>query len=383
MKPASSLTAIGLISGTSADGVDAALIETDGVVVSKTGLSLTLPYPPALRRALLDLMQDPARAEADVTLEPAVTDANAAAVRALLDRVGLPASAIDVIGLHGQTVLHRPAARFTRQLGDGPGLHRMLGIPVVNRFRHADVASGGQGAPLAPVFHQALAKRLPGPLAVLNLGGVGNVTFIAGDLLLAFDTGPASALLDDWVGRHTGAAFDEDGRIARSGTVDPGVLASLLADPFFDQTPPKSLDRNAFSLAAVAGLGLTDGAATLAAFTVHSVARARAHLPTMPLRWLVGGGGRHNATLMAGLRTVLAAPVDPVEAVGWDGDALEAQAFGFLAVRSLRGLPLSFPGTTGVPRPMPGGRSMVARAAWPAAPGLGQSRCGGRARAGR
>ena len=226
---------------------------------------------------------------------------------------------------------------------------------MVNRFRHADVASGGQGAPLAPVFHQALARDLPRPLAVLNLGGVANVTFIAGDALLAFDTGPASALLDDWVGRHTGAAFDEDGRIARSGTVDTSVLAALLADPFFDRPPPKSLDRNAFPLTAVEALGLADGGATLAAFTVHSVARAREHLPAAPARWLVGGGGRHNAALLDGLRAALGVAVDPVEAVGWDGDALEAQAFGFLAVRSLHGLPLSLPGTTGVPQPMPGG----------------------------
>jgi len=349
------LTAIGLMSGTSADGIDAALVTTDGVVIRATGPWLTVPYPPALRRALLDLMHDPARAEADAALEPAVTDANAAAVRALLGKAGLQPSAVDVVGMHGQTVLHRPEARFTRQLGDGPRLRRALGIPVVNRFRHADVASGGQGAPLAPLFHQALAQDLPGPLAVLNLGGVANVTLIAGGTLLAFDTGPASALLDDWVCRHTGAAYDEDGRIARSGAVDPVALAALLAHPYFGRPPPKSLDRNAFALAAVAGLSLADGAATLAAFTAHSVARAREHLPAAPLRWLIGGGGRHNATLMAGLRAALSVPVDPVEAVGWNGDALEAQAFAFLAVRSLRGLPLSLPSTTGAPTPMPGG----------------------------
>jgi anhydro-N-acetylmuramic acid kinase len=355
MQPGPTLTAIGLMSGTSADGVDAALIETDGVALRAAGPSLTLAYPAPLRRALLDLMQDPARAEVDATLEPAVTDANAAAVRALLAQAGLPASAIDLIGMHGQTVLHRPEARFTRQLGDGPGLHRALGIPVVNRFRHADVASGGQGAPLAPLFHQALARGLPGPLAVLNLGGVANVTFIAGDTLLAFDTGPASALLDDWIYRHTGAAYDDDGHVARSGAIDAGVLAALLTHPYFERPPPKSLDRNAFAFSAVAGLSLADGAATLAAFTAHSVARAREHLPAVPLRWLVGGGGRHNTTLMAGLRAALHTPVDPVEAVGWNGDALEAQAFAFLAVRSLRGLPLSLPSTTGVPTPMPGG----------------------------
>lgn len=347
------LVAIGLMSGTSADGVDAALVETDGMAIRAFGPSLTLPYPATLRRALLDLMADPARAEADRTLEPAVTEANAQAVRALLTLAGHPA--VDVVGLHGQTVLHRPDTQLTVQLGDGAALHRALGIPVVNRFRHADVAAGGEGAPLAPLFHQALAHAMSGPIAVLNLGGVANVTFVDGDTLLAFDTGPASALLDDWVGRHTGAAFDMDGRLARSGTVGRAALATLLAHPFFDRPPPKSLDRNAFDAAPVAGLSVADGAATLAAFTVHGIARAREHLPAAPRRWLVGGGGRHNAALMDGLRDTLGVPVDPVEAAGWDGDALEAQAFGFLAVRSLHGLPLSLPGTTGVNRPMPGG----------------------------
>lgn len=347
------LTAIGLMSGTSADGVDAALIETDGVMIRSTGAALTVPYPAALRRALLDLMQDPERAAVDTTLEPAVTEANAGAVRALLYRARL--AAVDVVGMHGQTVLHRPAERFTRQLGDGAALHAALGIPVVSRFRHADVASGGQGAPLAPLFHRALAGDMTGPVAVLNLGGVGNVTFMSGDVLLAFDTGPGNALLDDWIGRHTGAALDQGGRIAQSGTVNAAALDALLDHPFFDRPPPKSLDRNAFALTAVERLSLEDGAATLTAFTAASVARARAHVPAAPQRWLVCGGGRHNASIIAALRTALSVPVDPVEAVGWDGDALEAQAFGFLAVRSLHGLPLSLPGTTGVPRPMPGG----------------------------
>lgn len=356
-------TAIGLISGTSADGIDAALVETDGEAVLATGPALTHPYPAALRRELLDLMRDPRRAEHDLlaALEAAVTDANAGAVRALLGHAGLPASAVDVLGLHGQTVLHRPERRFTRQLGDGAALHRALGIPVVSRFRHADLAAGGQGAPLAPLYHAALARGLAadgraGPLAVLNLGGVANITLVVEERLLAFDTGPASALLDDWVCRHTGAPFDADGRIAAAGQADAGRLAALLAHPYFDLPPPKSLDRNAFPLAAVEGLSLEDGAATLAAFTACSVARAREHLPVEPGRWLVGGGGRRNPTLMALLRRALApATVEPVEAAGWDGDALEAQAFAFLAVRSLRGLPLSLPGTTGAPRPMPGG----------------------------
>ncbi|MBC7800957.1 MAG: anhydro-N-acetylmuramic acid kinase [Gemmatimonadaceae bacterium] len=346
-------TALGLMSGTSADGVDAALIETDGLSVRAFGPSLTVPYAPALRRALLDLMHDPARAAIDTSLDAAVTDANADAARTLLERAGSPA--VDVVGMHGQTVLHRPDQGFTRQLGDGEVLRRALGIPVVSQFRHADVAAGGQGAPLAPAYHQALARGMAGPVVVLNLGGVANVTVIDGGTMLAFDTGPASALLDDWVGRHTGAAFDEGGRIARSGTADAAALATLLAHPFFDHPPPKSLDRNSFAMDAVAGLSLIDGAATLLAFTVASVALARRHMPVEPLRWLVGGGGRHNAALVDGLRDAIPAPVEPVEAMGWDGDALEAQAFGFLAVRSLLGLPLSWPETTRAPRPMPGG----------------------------
>ena len=356
------LLAIGLISGTSADGIDAALIETDGVVVTRTGGWLTLPYAEAVRRDLLALMRDPAQAEHAqlAALEQAVTEANAAAVRALLAQEGLTAAAIDVVGLHGQTVLHRPERRFTRQLGDGAGLAAMLDIPVVSRFRHADVAAGGQGAPFAPLYHAALAQGLGdtsgAALAVLNLGGVANVTFIDAATLLAFDTGPASAMLDDWVARHTGAAYDVGGRIAAGGRADAAILTQWLAHPFFDRVPPKSLDRNDFAMAAIAQLSLADGAATLAAFTAQSVAMARAHLPAVPRRWLVAGGGRHNATLMALLAAALdGVPVAPVETVGWNGDALEAQAFGFLAVRSLAGLPLSLPTTTGVPAPMPGG----------------------------
>ncbi len=348
---------IGLMSGTSADGVDAALIETDGTRVVATGAFLTLPMPPSLRQDLLALMRDPERAAADpaADLEARVTDLHAEAVRALLAQAGLSASAIDVVGFHGQTVLHRPEQRLTRQLGDGARLAHAIGIPVVNRFRHADVAAGGQGAPLVPLFHQALARDLERPVAVLNLGGVGNVTFLDGDAILAFDTGPANALIDDWVGRHTGARYDADGAIAARGVVDDAALAVLLDNPYFDRVPPKSLDRHTFSPDPVGHLDLADGAATLSAFTAASVGRACAHFARLPARWLVGGGGRRNPTLMRLLRAALGVPVDPVEAVGWNGDALEAQAFGFLAARSMRGLPLSLPNTTGVPAPMPGG----------------------------
>jgi len=352
------LRAIGLMSGTSADGIDAALIDTDGKHVAGFGAFLTMKMPAGLRADILATMADPARAEhnALIGLEAAITSAHAEAVMALLHQAGMQPAGIDVVGFHGQTVLHRPQRRFTRQLGDGAALARMLGITVVNRFRHADVAAGGQGAPLVPVFHQALAAELERPLAVLNLGGVGNVTYLGADgELLAFDTGPGNALIDDWVSSRTGAAYDEDGLLASAGIVDERRLAHLLTHPYFAKTPPKSLDRHDFTSSLLDGLSLEDGAATLSAFTIASVAQARAHFPRPAMRWLVTGGGRLNAALMAGLAETLGVAVEPVEAVGWQGDALEAQAFGFLAVRSLRGLPLSLPGTTGVPEPTCGG----------------------------
>jgi anhydro-N-acetylmuramic acid kinase len=352
----SRLQAVGLMSGTSLDGVDAALIETDGERIFATGPSLTIPYPDDLRAALAAIAADPVRAEHDALpdLVRAVTEANAAAIMALLARS--PGQARPgVVGFHGQTVLHRPQRRFTRQLGDGALLARLTGVDVVDGFRLADVAAGGQGAPLAPLYHAALAAELAQPLAVLNIGGVANVTYIDGERLLAFDTGPGNALIDDWVGRHHGARCDEGGRIAAAGRIDAARLATLLDHAYFSSPAPKSLDRNQFSPAPVAGLSPADGAATLTAFTAQSVARSLPLLPARPRRWLVTGGGRHNPTLMAMLETALAVPVEPVERVGWDGDALEAQAFAHLAVRSLYGLPLSLPGTTGVPRPMTGG----------------------------
>lgn len=348
--------ALGLISGTSMDGIDAALVETDGEAVFARGPWLTLPYPDDLRRTLLEVARDEVTASGPLPeLEARVTDANAATVREFLRRAGLTLRDIDLIGMHGQTVLHRPERRFTRQLGDGARLAAELGIDVVDQFRLADVAAGGQGAPLVPLYHAALARDLPKPICVLNLGGVANLTYIADGPILAFDTGPASALVDDWVAERAERPYDAGGAIAARGRVHADRLARLLDSPFFARRPPKSLDRNAFPRAPVEGLSVEDGAATLTAFTARSVALALRHLPAPPARWLVAGGGRHNATMMAMLRDALAAPVDPVETVGWNGDGLEAECFAFLAVRSARGLPLSLPTTTGAPRPMTGG----------------------------
>jgi anhydro-N-acetylmuramic acid kinase len=356
--------AVGLMSGTSMDGVDAALIESDGETIFATGPSLTIPYPDDLRATLRAVAADGARAEGDGLgdLSRSVTEANYAALDALLRRHP-PASPVSVVGFHGQTVLHRPERGVTRQLGDGALLARLTGLDVVDGFRLADVAAGGQGAPLVPLYHAALARGLEQPLAILNLGGVANVTYLAEDQVIAFDTGPGNALLDDWMGRHTGARCDLGGSTAAAGRVDQARLAALLDHAFFEKRPPKSLDRNQFSASPVAGLALADGAATLTAFTAAAVARARQHLPQPPLRWLVCGGGRHNATLMAMLRHTLEVAVEPVETVGWDGDALEAQAFAHLAIRSLRGLPLSLPSTTGVPKPLTGGVHHRARTA--------------------
>jgi anhydro-N-acetylmuramic acid kinase len=347
---------IGLMSGTSLDGVDAALIETDGERLLAAGPSLTLPYDAALRadlRRILDLApglaaDDPLLLDAEARL----TEAHVRAVQAL-DR---PA---ELIGFHGQTILHQAHLGRTWQIGDAALLARRTGIPVAYDFRTADVAAGGEGAPLVPVFHAALAGELERPLAVLNIGGVANVTFIgASGALVAFDTGPGNGPLDDWAARHTGQGFDRDGALAGAGQPDRSVLGRLLAHPYFIRPAPKSLDRLDFARALAASgldaLSPADGAATLAAFTAGAVALAP--LPARPRRWLVCGGGRRNPAIMAALAEALEVPVEPVERVGWDGDMLEAQCFGFLAARVLAGLPISFPGTTGVPRPLPGGR---------------------------
>ncbi len=352
-------TAIGAISGTSMDGIDVALLRTDGHRVAAFGPASTTPYEPALRQRLVDVIADPQRAEHTplTALEAEVTEAHAGAVLRFLIEHHIARETIDVVGLHGQTVLHKPQQHFTRQLCDGALAARIIGIDVVNRFRHADVAAGGEGAPLVPLFHHALAAEFAHPVMVLNLGGVGNVTYIDRETVIAFDTGPASALIDDFVLRRRGAAYDMDGALAASGRVDAAILAHLMSDPFFARPLPKSLDRQAFHDRSntVDRLSDADGAATLTAFTIEATAAALAHLPRQPVRWLVGGGGRLNGTLMRGLASRLQVPVDPVEVFGWNGDALEAQCFAFLAVRSRLGLPVSLPTTTGVPHPMTGG----------------------------
>lgn len=349
------LLAMGLMSGTSLDGVDAALLWTDGSEAGAAGPAITVPYPDSLREALRSLLGgvgEVASIERDMTLF------HATVAQRLIERAGSPK--IAVVGFHGHTILHRPDLGQTWQIGDGALLAATLGLPVINDFRSNDVAQGGQGAPLLPAFHAALARSERRPVALLNIGGVANVTFIASDgSLLAFDTGPGNAMIDDWMLQHTGDSFDRDGNHARRGRVDQDAVAKFLEHDFFTRQPPKSLDRDEFrarAMALVAGKNVADGAATLAAFTVGAIAASRSWLAEMPRAWLVCGGGRHNLFLMASLKAALGAEVAPVEQQGWDGDAMEAQGFAFLAIRSLLGLPLSWPGTTGVAIATTGGR---------------------------
>ena len=358
------IDAIGLMSGTSLDGVDVALISTDGEAVSGFGPTAFRAYSEAeralLRQALAEAVSLSDRRDRSGVLAAAerlVTDAHAEAVETFFKQNPGARSGVKVVGFHGQTVLHRPEQRLTVQIGDGAALARRLGLPVVSDFRGADVAAGGQGAPLVPVYHAALAQmaRAAQPLAVLNIGGVANITFIDGSDLIACDTGPGNALLDDFVLRTTGQPFDADGALATTGKVDEAWLAKALTHPFFALPPPKSLDRNAFAALEQPAWSAADGAATLSVFTAASIARVVPLLPKPPSRWIVAGGGARNATIMRMLGDRLGVPVDAADSLGWSGDAIEAQAFAYLAARSMSGLPLSFPATTGVPRPMPGG----------------------------
>ncbi|MEP9376311.1 anhydro-N-acetylmuramic acid kinase [Aquabacter sp. CN5-332] len=364
------MRALGLMSGTSMDGIDAALIDTDGESVEWLGPAATFPFDAAMRRLLVAAMEDArglnsrdARPGRLAEAERRITDLHAEAVRLLLAQMRLSPSDLDVVGFHGQTVFHRPDAGLTVQIGLGAELARALGTRVVADLRAADVAAGGEGAPLVPVFHQALARRLdlPRPLAVLNVGGVANVTVLgAGADPIACDTGPGNALIDDFVMARTGVPFDEDGALAAAGRVDMDGVAAALDHPFFRTPLPKSLDRNAFRLHVAERLrperlSTEDGAATLTALTAATVAAVVPLLPQRPETWVVAGGGARNGTLLRMLGEVLSRPVLPADAVGWSGDALEAHAFGFLAVRAVRGLPLTFPTTTRAPVPLTGG----------------------------
>jgi anhydro-N-acetylmuramic acid kinase len=362
---------LGFMSGTSLDAVDMAALETDGEAI--------LAFGPAGERklshetrALIQKATDDARTWAWGAPEPesfapaarAVAEEHLRAAQSFMAEHRLQPGDFDLVGFHGQTVWHEPPGRTrpegrTVQLGDAALLARGLGLPVAHDFRSADVAAGGQGAPLAPAYHDAIARwsGLEGPVAVLNLGGVGNITLIGADgTLTAFDTGPANGMIDLWVQARTDRRLDEGGALARAGRVRKDIVAAYLDHPYFRSRGAKSLDRYDFSLDPVAQLSLEDGAATLTAFAACAVALGVEACVEKPGRLVVSGGGRHNPVLLEWIAEYLSVPVAKAEDHGWRGDSIEAEAFAYLAARTARGLPISFPGTTGVPESMTGGR---------------------------
>ena len=400
MKEAKVYTALGLMSGTSMDGVDAAVIRTDGRQVVECVAFESASYPPRFRQqiaACLNRRDDPDALLAETAHGLTQIHAN------LVKSFDVP---IDLIGFHGQTIWHDPAQRKTLQVGNAQFLANMTGIPVVYDFRSKDMAHGGQGAPLIPVYHRALVQSLVSDeqgverpsgrptaaqevrssegnedvnrsselrapaeglrpvsdkrVAVVNIGGVGNVTYIGAEgELTAFDTGPGNALIDDWIRGHKAGEFDTGGACGLSGIVDSGKVDEWMTHAYFAQKPPKSLDRNDFKTCRADGMSVADGAATLADFTAQSIIASARHFPDPPESWIICGGGRHNQAIMQGLRRLTNAPVINSDDLGWDGDAIEAQGFAYMAVRSMLGLPLSFPSTTGVSTPMTGG-SLIA-----------------------
>jgi anhydro-N-acetylmuramic acid kinase len=353
-------TSIGLMSGTSLDGIDVAMIKTDGENLVERGPSATYGYDQGqqttLRQALAEAVAITGRNDRPgklLVIERQLTKWHVDAVQKFLDENSLGYSNIDVIGFHGQTVIHKPEQHLTVQLGDGQSLANVTKIQVVYDMRAADVESGGQGAPLVPVYHRALAKKTP--IAFVNIGGVGNVTHIAPDgYLTAFDTGPGNALINDWMKKHGGVEFDDSGKTAARGRISVPHLKAALNSEYFTKRPPKSLDRNGFAHLDFSGLNLEDGAATLTAFTAHSIARSANWFHELPKEWIICGGGRHNGTLMQMLREILP-NVKSAEDQHLNGDSMEAEAWAYLAVRSLRGLPITFPSTTGVKHEMTGG----------------------------
>ena len=348
-----SIRVLGLMSGTSLDGIDAAIIETDGEKLLHFGQSAHLPYSDELRTQLRQAIQTHS-IEAEQWADNQITQAHLNLIQKITQN-----NKVDLIGFHGQTTEHKPEQGFTKQIGSGAVIAQQTGIDVVAQFRQADMAAGGEGAPLAPLYHLALAKKagIVQPLAVVNIGGIANITYIdeeKGDLL-AFDTGMGNGLMDDWINRHLGFAFDEGGKLAEKGKVDEAALLGFMRADYFRKKPPKSLDRNHWNFNRIKGLSVENGMATLLAFTTRAIAEARNFLPRTPKSWIICGGGRHNKTLLTRLEKELNSNVVVAEKVGWQGDMIEAQCFAFLAARSVRGLPLTLPQTTGCAQPTSGG----------------------------
>lgn len=353
---------IGLMSGTSRDGVDAALIRTDGLASVEPLAFHFERYPDNLKALIADacetaMAKTEPRADGSINhCENLLDKRHLAATRSLLTNAGVSKSEIVAIGLHGHTIAHRADLGWTWQIGNAQFLADELNIPVISDMRQFDVMFGGQGAPLIPVFHRAIFADASEDVAILNLGGVANLTFVGSDgTLLAFDCGMANALIDDWMAQKTNYWFDEDGACAARGSVNVASLEAMLAHPFFSAAAPKSLDRKDFTLDLVEGLSTQDGAATLTAFSARAVAIGLDQFPRRPRRLIVCGGGRKNKSMLQMIENYAGMPTVLTDDLGWDGDAIEAQGFAYLAYRCLHGLPITYPGTTGVAEPMSGG----------------------------
>ncbi len=369
--------AIGLMSGTSLDGIDVALLDTDGDGLVKRGSARVYDYDAAFRRRLAEGLETaksitrrtdrPADLQA---LETELTQRHAEAVRRYFADCDVDPATVDVVGFHGQTVLHRPLKALTVQLGDGQRLATRLGIDVVHDLRAHDMMLGGQGAPLVPAYHRALAAGLASewvnqtPVAFVNIGGISNITYVDPDEeLLAFDSGPGNTLIDQWVARHAGIPYDSGGTIASEGLVLSALADRYLSQPFFTAKERISLDRNDFQMPGDDEAGLEDGARTLAFVSAAAIAKAQSHFPVKPKLWILTGGGRHNRMIVEDLTTATrdTGRVIVAEEAGLNGDSMEAEAWAWLAVRSLSGLPLTYPGTTGVKEPAIGGVLAVGR----------------------
>ena len=346
------ICAIGLMSGTSGDGVDAALVQTDGETQFKFLDAITLPYESDCRERLLSIAQTAATIDTVADIEQKITEIHLQACQSLLERNTVTPQ---LIGFHGHTIRHDAERGITHQIGNASHLAMKLGCSVVSDFRRCDLANGGSGAPLAPLFHQQMLSRVPKPTAVLNLGGVANVTWLGTDQqILSGDTGPGCGLLDAWVLKKTGNLFDRDGLLSASGNVVDDIVERALDSSYFRLPLPKSADRFQFEFPEIEQLSIEDGAATLCAITVAAIASAASEFPETPDSLWVTGGGSHNPTMMRMLSAHFR-DVRPIEEAGLRSDSLEAECFGWLAVRRLRGLPTSLPQTTGCSRPTCGG----------------------------
>ncbi|MBM3610989.1 MAG: anhydro-N-acetylmuramic acid kinase [Alphaproteobacteria bacterium] len=350
---------LGLMSGTSMDGIDIAVLQTDGIKIFEQGPTLFVPYNEDFKKDLNSILGAKNKTTTIQLIEEHLTHLHYKSIVTFLNQYAISPADIDLIGFHGHTILHQSPKKHpkgrTWQIGNGYMLANLLEIPVVTEFRDNDIKNGGEGAPLVPIFHQALCQNLPKPLAILNIGGIANITYIDDKNLIAFDTGPGNALLDQWMYHHTKEFYDKNGEKTLQGKGHKDWITKWMNHPFFALTPPKSLDRLDFQELPL-GLSLEDGLATLAAFTTQCVIEGLKHLPQKPLTLYIAGGGRHNQGLMNNLRLIDPSfRVDPIDVLGFSSDFLEAQAFAYLAKRSIQNLPLTFPTTTGVKEPLTGG----------------------------